>query len=87
MKRSHILLMILCCLIPLAGIAAIVLFGIPTSSVLYFGLVLLCPLLHLLMMRGMAHDHTHGSSLPARPQPPIPSAEPRNELAGPGPTA
>ena len=45
MKKNHLLLMLLCCLIPLAGIAAIVLFGVPTSSVLYFGLVLLCPLM------------------------------------------
>lgn len=85
MKRSHIWLMIVCCLIPLAGIAAIVLFGIPTSSVLYFGLVLLCPLLHLVMMRSMWHDHARGSSLPVRPQPPSQASEPR-ELAGPGPT-
>ena len=57
MKRSHWILMLLCCLIPLAGIAAIVLFRVPTSSVLYFALVLMCPLLHLVMMRSMRHDH------------------------------
>jgi len=57
MKKSHILLMLLCCLIPLAGIAAIMLFRVPTSSVLYFGLVLLCPLMHVLMMATMRHDH------------------------------
>ena len=45
MKKNHFLLMLLCCLVPLAGIAAILLFGVPTSSVLYFGLVLLCPLM------------------------------------------
>jgi len=57
MKKSHLLLMLLCCLIPLAGIAAILLFRIPTSTVLYFGLVLLCPLMHILMMGTMRHDH------------------------------
>jgi len=62
MKKSHILLMLLCCLIPLAGIAAIALFRVPTSSVLYFGLVLLCPLLHVLMMATMRHDHASGPS-------------------------
>jgi hypothetical protein len=32
MKKNHLLLMLLCCLIPLAGIAAIALFRVPTSS-------------------------------------------------------
>src|SRR3990172_10220858 len=59
MKKSHLGLMLLCCLIPLAGIAAMVLFRVPTSSVLYFGLVLLCPLMHVLMMATMRHDHAH----------------------------
>lgn len=57
MKRSHWNLMLLCCLIPLVGIAAIVLFRIPASSVLYVALVLACPLLHLVMMGSMRHDH------------------------------
>ena len=64
MKKSHVLLMLLCCLIPLAGIAAIALFRVPTSSVLYFGLVLLCPLMHVLMMGTMRHDHTSAHSSP-----------------------
>lgn len=62
MKRSHWVLMLLCCLIPLAAIAAIVLFRVPTSSALYVGLMLMCPLLHLLMMRGMRHDHATTST-------------------------
>ncbi|HET7010465.1 MAG TPA: DUF2933 domain-containing protein [Anaerolineales bacterium] len=68
MKRSHWLLMLLCCLIPLAGIVAILVFGIPTTSVLYFALVLLCPILHFVMMRDMAHDHRHGSGAPVGPR-------------------
>ncbi len=67
MKRSHWVLMLLCCLVPLAGIAAIVLFRIPTSSVLFFGLVLLCPLLHLWMMGSMRHDHAASSGRAAHP--------------------
>jgi len=62
MKKSHWILMLLCCLIPLAGIAAIVLFRVPTSNVLYFALVLMCPLLHLVMMRSMGHDHASPST-------------------------
>jgi len=65
MKKSHLGLMLLCCLIPLAGIAAIVLFGVPTSSVLYFGLVLLCPLMHVLMMATMRHNHAPSAGSPA----------------------
>jgi uncharacterized membrane protein len=62
MKRNHWILMLLCCLIPLAGIAAIVVFRIPATNVLYFGLVLMCPLLHLVMMKSMRHDHTNPST-------------------------
>ena len=57
MQKKHLWLMLACCLIPLAGLAAIWVFGIPANNVLYFGLILLCPLLHLLMMRGMMHNH------------------------------
>ena len=59
--NHHLWLMLLCCLIPIAALGAIFLFGIPVSQVLLFGLVLLCPLLHLLMMIG-AGGHTHGET-------------------------
>ena len=79
MKKSHLWLMLLCCLVPLAGIAAIVLFGVQTSSVLYFGLVLLCPLMHVLMMGKMRHDHAPSPGSPAEAH--APACHPAAEVA------
>ncbi len=63
MSKKHALIMVACCLIPIVALAAIFVFKIPVSSVIYFGIALLCPALHLLMMGNMmkhddsAHDH------------------------------
>jgi len=58
MKKSHLWIMILCCLIPIIGLAAIYLFNVPVSNVIFYGLILLCPVSHLLMMKYMGHDHS-----------------------------
>jgi hypothetical protein len=57
MNRKHALTMMLCCLIPVGALAAVSIFRIPLGSVLTFGLVLLCPLSMLFMMRSMGHEH------------------------------
>ncbi len=57
MNRKHMLILLACCLVPLAALAAIAVFNIPANTVIYFGLLLLCPLMHFAMMRNMGHDH------------------------------
>lgn len=60
MTRKHLILMAVGCLLPIAALAAIYLFRIQVSTVLLFGLFLLCPALHLLMMRDhMRHPSSH----------------------------
>ena len=72
MKR-HTLLMLACCLIPLVALGAVAVFDVSTKSVFTLGMLLLCPLLHLLMMRGMmGHDHAdHDQHAAHAAHPPI----------------
>ena len=58
MKKSHMWMMILCCLIPVVGLVAVYFFKVPLNNVLFYGMVLLCPLSHLLMMKFMGHEHS-----------------------------
>ena len=77
MKKSHMWLMVLCCLIPVVGIMLVSFFKVPLNNVLFYGMILLCPISHLLMMRFMGHDHAseensehqhHTNALPASSQ-------------------
>jgi hypothetical protein len=56
MKKHHIWIMLLCCLLPLIGLAAAILLKIPVNTVGYVGLALLCPPAHF-FMKGSMHDH------------------------------
>ncbi len=55
MSGKHVVIMLLCCLIPLAGFFMVSAFNVPLSGLGTLALVLMCPLMHLLMMRGMSH--------------------------------
>jgi len=54
-KENHFLLMVLCCTIPLIGVFALSSMGV-LGSWGYYALLLLCPIGHLVMMRGMHSD-------------------------------
>ncbi|OGO18998.1 MAG: hypothetical protein A2144_12550 [Chloroflexi bacterium RBG_16_50_9] len=57
--KKHTLIMILCCLIPLAVLAALWAVGF-SSSYLILAVVLLCPLLHIFMMLKMSKGSGEG---------------------------
>ena len=58
--NKHSLIMLLCCLIPLVIIVVLWAVGV-SGGYLFLSVLLLCPLLHFVMMRGMndgsGHDH------------------------------
>ena len=61
-KHNHALMMILCCGIPIGGILALSSLGI-LGSWGYYALFLICPVGHLLMMRGM-HSNSKDNMVP-----------------------
>lgn len=59
MTRKHLLLMAFGCIVPIVALAAIFLFQIQISIVLLLGLLLLCPAIHVWMMRGHKGHSAH----------------------------
>ncbi len=68
LRNNHMLLMVIGCGLPLIVLAAIYVFNVPLGSVALVGVMLLCPLMHLFMMRGMGHGNhqasCHGGAQP-----------------------
>ena len=58
---KHTLIMVLCCLIPLVTLGVLWAIGV-SGSYLIFGVILLCPLLHIFMMRGRHREGGDGGS-------------------------
>lgn len=62
-KQNHFLAMVLCCAIPIVGILALSAFGV-LGSWAYLLMILLCPLGHIFMMRGMHSTHAEQNVQP-----------------------
>jgi hypothetical protein len=60
-KQNHLLAMVLCCAIPIVGILALSAFGV-LGSWAYMLMILLCPLGHIFMMRGMHSSHSDSNT-------------------------
>jgi len=57
MSKKHFLIMLACCMLPVAALVLVTFFKIPISTVLFGAMLLACPLSHILMMKFMGHDH------------------------------
>ncbi len=53
-KHKHTLMMVLGCVIPILLLGILWIAGV-SKNILFFGLLLLCPIMHLLMMKNMKH--------------------------------
>ncbi len=53
-KHSHTLMMMLGCIIPPVLLGILWIAGV-SQNILSFGILLLCPIMHLLMMKNMKH--------------------------------
>ncbi len=80
---KHMLLMAICCLVPLLIIGAVGTFGLslgPLQGLVPFVAALMCPLMMIVMMRGMMqgqgsdHSHHHVDAPHGQPTKQIPEA-------------
>jgi hypothetical protein len=55
-----------------ADIGAVAVFGVPVRSLVFYGLVAVCPLMHLLMGHG-SHEHSAGGTPQPAEKPAVPA--------------
>ena len=60
MSKKHLILMVLGCAVPIIVISILFIIGMPLNKILLFGLILICPLSHIFMMRMMM---SHGNDI------------------------
>ncbi len=56
LRKNHLLVMLVCCLVPIALVYAGVRYWGWSDKLLLWGVLLLCPLSHILLMRGHGKD-------------------------------
>lgn len=61
-NHRHTLMMILGCLMPLV-ILGILWFAGVSQNILSFGILLLCPIMHFVMMKNMKHENVKNENL------------------------
>ncbi len=58
MNQKHLMQMLAVCVaVIVMGVAMVTVFGVAANSAVFLGLLVLCPLSHLLMMRTMGSNH------------------------------
>lgn len=67
MKKNHMLLMLLCCLVPIAGLIAITIFKLPISNLLFWAMVLICPISMFFMMKSMFQENNSANHKESSP--------------------
>jgi hypothetical protein len=57
-RHDHSLMMVICCMVPLALLyTAVYVFGV-SKGYLYWSIILLCPLMHFIMMKDMCKSNS-----------------------------
>ena len=60
-KHKHTLMMVLGCTVPILLLGILWVAGV-SQNILSFGILLLCPIMHLLMMKNMNHGNSQSQT-------------------------